>query len=69
MVRRWSDLLRRLIAERESIPPEMRHLGANGLDCLIDREIARLKAELELEEAPEIGGRRASDHVAAPAGK
>jgi len=61
MERRWADRIRRLLAEREKLPPEMRDLGDYGLDALIDQEIVRLKAELANEEAPEYLGRREGD--------
>jgi|GEM_PF-3074916 len=61
MERRSTDVLRRQIADSERLLAEYRALGQTGLQYSVERDIARLRAQLAAEESPERFGRRATD--------
>jgi hypothetical protein len=54
-------MLRREIVERERLVENCRRCGQLDLVPFLDREVARLRMELEAELLPEKFGRRAKD--------
>ncbi len=63
MERRSADVLRRQIADRERLLAEYKAMGEAGLQTFLERELVRLRAQLDAEEYPERFGRRASDRL------
>jgi chorismate mutase len=64
MRRRTTDLIRRQLAECEALLAERLAAGHPVGEAYLRREIDRLRADLEHEEAPEPRGRRVTDRLA-----
>lgn len=64
MERRRADLIRRQLAEWESLLAQRLAAGQTTGEAYLRREIERIRDDLAHEEAPEPRGRRIADRLA-----